>query len=646
MTSPRTARRHAVTAIAVVSLLVVAGLGWATHLAIQLDRVEELASRERSLDEARAIALSRLDGLVAPVLDREQGRPYEHFRPYYKPAHALNEKDGAEVSGSILLESPLLTMRGPDWLLLHFQATETDESESWSSPQIEEESRFATPASVIPAADRPRQALAENWLAAIRERYTPLELLQELEHVVTARGDAMGRGAPATGSGMSEPPSRDTSASNGIRHGAAEFLRRGARLVQLESEDRPIVCWPETVAFENLEAPVPAPLDTTTTSERSPICVSVLPSPMKPVWLDVTLDGRKQLAFMRTVTVETGNFCTLQGVLIDWPRLQDVLETEVRKLFPQARITPVATDVPVEHGLTHTMMQTIPARLEMGESATAEMPGISTGLKAGLAVAWGATIMALFAIGYGTVKYATDAERRMRFASAVTHELRTPLTSFQLYSDLLADMPVEDARQRRHFAETLRGESKRLSRLVENVLAYSRIGAAEPALHLRKTAPQDLLDAVHCSATGEHCRAAGKDLVVENRCSNGLAIETDSEFVVQILTNLVENACKYSADADDRRVWLTASEGPIGMVTFEVDDAGSGVRPHDRRAVFQPFRRSNPAGSKGAGGVGLGLALSRYWATCLGGHLTLRRSPRNGTRYSSFVLSLPIGTQA
>jgi signal transduction histidine kinase len=132
-------------------------------------------------------------------------------------------------------------------------------------------------------------------------------------------------------------------------------------------------------------------------------------------------------------------------------------------------------------------------------------------------------------------------------------------------------------------------------------------------------------------------------LVISNDCDENLLLETDAEFVVQILTNLVENACKYSADAPDPRIWLSARPSEGGAVTFEVDDAGEGVLPHDRKAIFRPFRRSgaDAAARPGNIGLGLGLALSRYWASCLGGSLVLKRSPRNQMRYSCFSLRVP-----
>ena len=139
--------------------------------------------------------------------------------------------------------------------------------------------------------------------------------------------------------------------------------------------------------------------------------------------------------------------------------------------------------------------------------------------------------------------------------------------------------------------------------------------------------------------TGDQCATFGKTLLTEDRCPPDLRVRTDIHFVTQILANLVENACKYSGEADPR-IWLSASPTG-GGVAFEVEDAGPGVPARDRRAVFEPFRRGDAGPQRRSSGVGLGLSLSRYWAECLGGSLSIRKSSRNGTHYSCFSLLIP-----
>ncbi len=107
-----------------------------------------------------------------------------------------------------------------------------------------------------------------------------------------------------------------------------------------------------------------------------------------------------------------------------------------------------------------------------------------------------------------------------------------------------------------------------------------------------------------------------------------------------MLGNLIDNACKYSRDAADRRIRLRARcEG--GLVVFDVEDRGPGVPPGERRAIFRSFRRGRTADVT-AGGVGLGLALARRWAKLLGGNLTLMPAPAEGG--ACFRLTLPYRT--
>ena len=121
----------------------------------------------------------------------------------------------------------------------------------------------------------------------------------------SSRGPGTGRGPGGGGKRGSESRT------------VAEFARRGARLLQRQREHFPAEqCEPQLVALENLQAggEFISPLD------PGVECVQVWGTPMLPVWLDLTMDGRLQLALVRAVSVETSEYCTLQGVLLDWGR--------------------------------------------------------------------------------------------------------------------------------------------------------------------------------------------------------------------------------------------------------------------------------------------------------------------------------------
>src|SRR5205085_2380124 len=137
-----------------------------------------------------------------------------------------------------------------------------------------------------------------------------------------------------------------------------------------------------------------------------------------------------------------------------------------------------------------------------------------------------------------------------------------------------------------------------------------------PRLSRSRMSANDLLGQVGKVWQGR-CQDADKELVIENGLADGAALCTDGELVQQVLGNLLDNACKYSRGASDRRIWLRA-RGQGRRVAFEVEDRGPGVAKRERRAIFRAFRRGRTADATG-GGVGLGLALARRWARLLGG---------------------------
>lgn len=216
----------------------------------------------------------------------------------------------------------------------------------------------------------------------------------------------------------------------------------------------------------------------------------------------------------------------------------------------------------------------------------------------------------------------------------MTHELRTPLTTLRLYLDMLLNGLVRDEKQKQEYLTTLHGESDRLSRLVNNVLDYSRLEKQRPNLVRQPVAVGDLIEQVRATWQGR-CQDAGKQLVVESTLPAEVGLVTDSELVQQILANLIDNSCKYSRAADDPHIWLRANAEP-GRIVFEVEDRGPGVPPRERRAIFRAFRRGRANEATG-GGVGLGLALADRWARLLGGRLSLTRSEGG----ACFRLELP-----
>jgi signal transduction histidine kinase len=355
--------------------------------------------------------------------------------------------------------------------------------------------------------------------------------------------------------------------------------------------------------------------------------------PIVPVWLDATA-GEQQLLAVRLAETDERQFC--QGFLIDWPRLKQVLLDEIGDLFPQADLLPFAATPNNERSFD--VLTNLPIRLDPGPVPPVEDAGW-TPLRLGLASAWLAALIGLGAVGLGGWSVLDLSERRIRFVSAVTHELRTPLTTLRLYLDLLSSGMVRDEQQRTEYLNTLNAESDRLHRLIGNVLDFARLEKQRPRLDCQTLAPADVLNGL-AGNWHERCAAAGKELVVELPPS-GPDVCTDVNLVQQIVSNLIDNACKHTREVPERRIWLRGRY-QRGKLLLEVEDGGRGVLRGERRSIFRPFCRGRQADI--SGGVGLGLALAQRWARLLRGTLSLV-APQHGNG-ACFQLSLPLCAQA
>jgi signal transduction histidine kinase len=352
---------------------------------------------------------------------------------------------------------------------------------------------------------------------------------------------------------------------------------------------------------------------------------------MRPQWITAA-DGTETLVLVRAANLDGKT--VYQGVVLDWAKLEQVLKDEVKDLFPDAKLVPVrdAASVTPDRAMT-----ALPVQLDPGTTPTIPPVGW-TPLRIGLVMAWIAALVAFAAVGFSGWSLIDLAERRIRFVSAVTHELRTPLTSLRLYLDLLMSGMIHDEAKRQEYLNTLATESDRLHRLIDNVLDFAKLEKRSKNGDLKPVKVGELLDQLRSTWT-DRVAADGKELIVISTLPAETEVVTDSAMVHQILANLIDNARKYTRDAEDKRIWLWAKPGGSGRVVFEVEDRGCGVPPSERKTIFKPFRRGTQADTK-AGGAGLGLALAKQWAEVLGGTVAYR--PAEGAPGACFRLELPV----
>jgi signal transduction histidine kinase len=219
--------------------------------------------------------------------------------------------------------------------------------------------------------------------------------------------------------------------------------------------------------------------------------------------------------------------------------------------------------------------------------------------------------------------HAKLTELRSDFVSTVTHELKTPLASIRAAADTLVSGRFMGADAPRDYAELIVQESKRLSRLVDNLLAYARITDVTEAYSFEPLDPKTMIDEAlkrFDSALSSKNFAVRIDLLepMPPLLADRIALEL-------LFDNLIDNAIRYSGD--NREIIMSARPNGSAII-LEVTDRGVGIGADELQNVTRRFYRGKGAAS---GGSGLGLAIANRIATDHGGCLTITSAPGEGT---------------
>jgi len=215
-----------------------------------------------------------------------------------------------------------------------------------------------------------------------------------------------------------------------------------------------------------------------------------------------------------------------------------------------------------------------------------------------------------------------------RVKQDVSHELRTPLTSIRMYAEMLEEEEDLPEAKRSRYRGFILSESERLSRLIEDVLAFSRIDRGEAPFEPEAVRPAELVEAA-VSRIEPLCEEAG--FVVRVSVPDDLpAARADRDACVRTLVNLLTNAIRYSGDA--REVGI-AGDRDGDRILLTVRDRGPGVPPEARPYLFDRFYRA-PRDARKVRGIGLGLGLARELARAQGGDLWLAEGDGPGSRFT------------
>jgi signal transduction histidine kinase len=223
-------------------------------------------------------------------------------------------------------------------------------------------------------------------------------------------------------------------------------------------------------------------------------------------------------------------------------------------------------------------------------------------------------------------KLAESEQLSRNFLMSVSHELRTPLTAIRGHVAALREGVIDDPALRDESLGVIGEEAIRLERLVGDVLDLAKLDAHRFTVLQEEVDMQQLCERAY-TAFGDVARRRSIDYRSDMQAHP--VIVTDGDRVLQIISNLLANAFRWTPEGGRIELELSASNGSVSVA---VGDTGPGIGDEERERIFRPFW------SRDGSGTGLGLAIARELALALGGEIELTSTPGRGSR---FVLLLP-----
>jgi signal transduction histidine kinase len=230
------------------------------------------------------------------------------------------------------------------------------------------------------------------------------------------------------------------------------------------------------------------------------------------------------------------------------------------------------------------------------------------------------------------------ADMRAQFVASVSHELRTPLTSIRMFTETLKLDPDLDEETRQEYLDTMLRETERLSRLLENVLDFSRIERGTKTYARRRIPLAPVV--ARAARTFEQLMARKGFTLRTDVDAAAPLVDADPDAIEQALINLLGNAMKYSGGSREIELALKRSGA---AVEISVTDHGLGIEPAEQSRIFERFYRAPVEENRNIQGAGLGLPLVAHIAAAHQGEVRVESSPGRG---STFTLRLPAAKEA
>ncbi|BCG63724.1 MAG: two-component system, OmpR family, phosphate regulon sensor histidine kinase PhoR [Methyloprofundus sp.] len=354
--------------------------------------------------------------------------------------------------------------------------------------------------------------------------------------------------------------------------------------------------------------------------EQEPVSILSFESEVSPLQM-ITL-GTQHLCFYRNAW--NGKERYIQGMIVDMHFMQQIIQP----IFASTYSLPLSSLLVVNDGEVLQQFKQAGKHNELLIFRRALLPPFqqmeiivnSGSLAAGyskqmldlvsivLAIVVLSGFILFYRLGAGQIEL---AKQQRNFISSISHELKTPLTSIRMYAEMLRADWVTDVSRKQSYYDYIYFESERLSRLISNVLQLARLDNQQKALQLTEQSVGHLLQQVQAKVAAQ-IEASQYQLNLLTPEHNGIdvGIKVDEDAFFQIMINLVDNAIKFSKQAEYKSIDIGYKITDRGKcLVFYVRDYGTGVEPQQMKKIFRLFYRAGDELTRTQPGTGIGLAL-------------------------------------
>jgi signal transduction histidine kinase len=223
---------------------------------------------------------------------------------------------------------------------------------------------------------------------------------------------------------------------------------------------------------------------------------------------------------------------------------------------------------------------------------------------------------------------------KSEFVANVSHELRTPLAIMKEFALIILDeIPGRLTKDQREYVDIIRGNIERLSRLINDILDISRIEAGEALL---KKTPANITTLANNVVSALKAKADVKRIKIKFLAEKNLpAINIDPDKIIQVFTNLIDNAIKFTPQKGRITIWIKDKKDRLEC---GVADTGPGIAKENMEKIFGRFQQFDRVAGSGAKGTGLGLAITKELVQMHNGKIWVKSALKKG---SEFFFTLP-----